>query len=115
MASAPPNAVGAQLVFPGRQTIARCGDGGFTMLAVGDPSTEVQRKTPVVHVIFDDGLLDFVNIEQEAAGLIPFGTDFVYPDLAKVAEAGRAKGIRLEDPQDVRDGLRAALVHREGR
>ena len=30
MASASPNAFGAQLAFPGRQTIALCGDGGFT-------------------------------------------------------------------------------------
>ncbi len=30
------NALGAQLAYPGRQTIATCGDGGFTMLALGD-------------------------------------------------------------------------------
>jgi pyruvate dehydrogenase (quinone) len=33
MANAAPNAFGAQLAYPGRQTIALCGDGGFTMLA----------------------------------------------------------------------------------
>ena len=32
--------------FPGRQTIALCGDGGFTMLAMGDLLTEVQRRQP---------------------------------------------------------------------
>ena len=36
MANAAPNAFGAQLAFPGRQTIAMCGDGGFTMLGLGD-------------------------------------------------------------------------------
>src|SRR5580700_9863697 len=36
MANAAPNAFGAQLAFPGRQTIALCGDGGFTMLGLGD-------------------------------------------------------------------------------
>jgi pyruvate dehydrogenase (quinone) len=36
MANAAPNAFGAQLAYPGRQTIALCGDGGFTMLALGD-------------------------------------------------------------------------------
>src|SRR6202453_52431 len=35
MASAAPNAFGAQLAYPGRQTIALCGDGGFTMLEIG--------------------------------------------------------------------------------
>jgi pyruvate dehydrogenase (quinone) len=51
MANAAPNAFGAQLAYPGRQTIALCGDGGFTMLALGDPLTQVQRKTSVVQII----------------------------------------------------------------
>jgi pyruvate dehydrogenase (quinone) len=34
MANAAPNAFGAQLAYPGRQTIAMCGDGGFTMLGL---------------------------------------------------------------------------------
>ena len=114
MASASPNAFGAQLAFPGRQTIALCGDGSFTMLAMGDLLTEVQRKTPVVHVIFDNSLLGFVNIEQQEAGLVPFGTELVNPDFSKVAEACGAKGIRIEDPADVREGLRAALSHKDG-
>jgi thiamine pyrophosphate-dependent acetolactate synthase large subunit-like protein len=38
MANAAPNAFGAQLAYPGRQTIALCGDGGFTMLAPGFPT-----------------------------------------------------------------------------
>ena len=114
MASASPNAFGAQLAFPGRQTIALCGDGGFTMLAMGDLLTEVQRRAPVVHIIFDNGMLDFVNIEQQEAGFVPFGTDFVNPDFSKVAEACGARGIRIEEPGDVRQGLQAALAHKDG-
>jgi pyruvate dehydrogenase (quinone) len=53
MANAAPNAFGAQLADPGRQTIAMCGDGGFTMLALGDLLTQVQRKTPIVHIILN--------------------------------------------------------------
>ncbi len=114
MASASPNAFGAQLAFPGRQSIALCGDGGFTMLAMGDLLTEVQRRAAVVHVIFNNGMLDFVNIEQQEAGLVPFGTDFVNPDFSKIAEACGAKGIRIEEPGDVREGVRAALAHKDG-
>lgn len=51
MATASPCAFGAQLTFPGRETIALCGDGGFTMLALGDLLTEVQRQLPVVHIV----------------------------------------------------------------
>lgn len=114
MANASPNAFGAQLAFPGRQTIALCGDGGFTMLALGDLLTEVERKAPVVHIVLNNGGLDFVKIEQQEGGIVPFGTDFVNPNFAAVAEAMGAKGIRIEKPGDVPEGLRAALAHTGG-
>jgi pyruvate dehydrogenase (quinone) len=114
MANAAPNAFGAQLAFPGRQTIALCGDGGFTMLALGDLLTQVQRETPVVQIILNNESLDFVNIEMQEAGVVPFGVDFKNPNFAKVAEAMGAKGIRIEEPGDVREGLAVALAHQGG-
>jgi pyruvate dehydrogenase (quinone) len=114
MANAAPNAFGAQLAYPGRQTIAMCGDGGFTMLALGDLLTQVERKTPVVQIILNNGSLDFVNIEQQEAGIVPFGVQFKNPNFSKVAEAMGAKGIRIEEPGDVREGLAAALAHKSG-
>jgi pyruvate dehydrogenase (quinone) len=114
MANAAPNAFGAQLAYPGRQTIALCGDGGFTMLGLGDLATLVQRKARVVQIILNNESLDFVNLEQQEAGLIPFGVDFKNPNFARVAEAIGAKGIRLEDPGDVKDALAEALAHSGG-
>jgi pyruvate dehydrogenase (quinone) len=114
MANAAPNAFGAQLAYPGRQTIALCGDGGFTMLGLGDLLTQVQRKTPVVHILLNNESLDFVSIEQQEAGLVPFGVEFKNPNLAKVAEAMGAKGIRLEEPGDVKDALTEALSYKDG-
>jgi pyruvate dehydrogenase (quinone) len=114
MANAAPNAFGAQLAFPGRQTIALCGDGGFTMLGLGDLLTQVQRKSPVVQIILNNESLDFVKIEMQEAGVVPFGVDFKNPNFAKVAEAMGAKGIRIENPGDVREALTAALAHKSG-
>jgi pyruvate dehydrogenase (quinone) len=114
MGNAAPNAFGAALAYPGRQTIAICGDGGITMLGLGDLLTQVERKTPVVQIILNNGLLDFVNIEQQEAGFIPFGVEFKNPNFARVAEAMGAKGIRIEEPGDVREGLAAALAHKSG-
>jgi len=114
MANAVPNAFGAQLAFPGRQTIALCGDGGFTMLALGDLPTLVQRKARVVHIILNNESLDFVNIEQQEAGFVPFGVNFKNPNFARVAEAMGAKGIRLEEPGDVKDALTEALAYKDG-
>jgi pyruvate dehydrogenase (quinone) len=114
MANAVPNAFGAQLAYPGRQTIALCGDGGFTMLALGDLPTLVQRKARVVHIILNNESLDFVNIEQQEAGFVPFGVNFKNPNFARVAEAMGAKGIRLEEPGDVKDALTEALAYKDG-
>jgi TPP-dependent trihydroxycyclohexane-1,2-dione (THcHDO) dehydratase len=93
------------IAYPGRQTIALCGDGSFTMLALGDLLTQVQRKTPVVQIVLNNESLDFVKIEQQEAGLVPFGVEFKNPDFAKVAEAMGAKGFRIEEPGDVKEGL----------
>jgi pyruvate dehydrogenase (quinone) len=114
MANAAPNAFGAQLAYPGRQTIAICGDGGFTMLGLGDLLTQVERKAPVIHILLNNGSLDFVNIEQQEAGYVPYGVGFKNPNFAAVAEAMGAKGIRIEEPDAVRDGLTEALAHKSG-
>lgn len=114
MANAAPNAFGTQLAYPGRQTIALCGDGGFTMLALGDLLTQVERKAPVVQIILNNGSLDFVNIEQQEAGILPFGVDFKSANFARIAEAMGAKGMRLEDPGDVREALSEALSYQDG-
>jgi pyruvate dehydrogenase (quinone) len=114
MANAAPNAMGAQLASPGRQTIALCGDGGFTMLGLGDLLTLVERKLPVVMLIFNNSSLEFVRIEQQEAGVAPFGTQYRNPNFATVAEAMGAKGIRIDQPANVEDGLREALAYRGG-
>jgi pyruvate dehydrogenase (quinone) len=114
MANAAPNAFGAKLAYPGRQSIALCGDGGFTMLALGDLLTQVERKSQVVQIILNNEMLDFVNIEQQEAGLVPFGVNFKNPNFARVAEAMGAKGIRLEEPADVKDALAEALAYQDG-
>jgi pyruvate dehydrogenase (quinone) len=114
MASAAANAFGAQLAFPGRQTIALCGDGSFAMLDVGDLATLVEHKARVVHIVLNNESLAFVNIEQQEAGVVPFGVKFKNPNLARVAEAIGAKGIRLEEPGDVKEALTEALAYKDG-
>src|SRR5258708_16560161 len=84
------------------------------MLALGDLLTQVERKTPVVQIILNNESLDFVNIEQQEAGILPFGVEFKNPNFAKVAEAMGAKGIRIEEPADVREGLAEPLPYKNG-
>jgi pyruvate dehydrogenase (quinone) len=101
MANAMPQAIGAQISHPGRQVISMSGDGGFSML-MGDLLTVRQSKLPVKIVVFNNGLLGFVDIEMKAGGFLPVGTHLDNPSFAKVAEAvgiyGGQAGIRARWP-----------------
>jgi pyruvate dehydrogenase (quinone) len=109
MANALPQAIGAQLPDRGRQVIAMSGDGGFAML-MGDFLTLLQYDLPVKLVIFDNGSLGMVALEMLVAGYPPYQTALKNPDFAAMARAAGVTGIRIEDPGDVRDGLREALA-----
>src|ERR1700721_848476 len=86
MASALGTAIGLQKSQPGRQVIALAGDGGFSRL-LGDIMTWVREKLPVKIVVYDNGKLGFVELEQKGEGLMPLFTDLMNPDFGKVAEA----------------------------
>jgi pyruvate dehydrogenase (quinone) len=110
MANAMAQAIGAQVASPGRQVISMSGDGGFTML-MGDFITLAQYKLPVKIVVFNNGTLGFVELEQKATGFLDFGVELENPNFAAMAEAMGIRGIRIEDPATVESGLRAALEH----
>jgi pyruvate dehydrogenase (quinone) len=110
MANAMPQAIGAQIAFPGRQVISLSGDGGFTML-MGDFLSLVQLGLPVKVVVFNNGALGFIEIEQKSSGFLDTGTSFKNPNFAAMAEAVGVRGIRLEAPGDVDRGIAEALAH----
>ena len=110
MANAMPQAIGAQATFPGRQVISLSGDGGFTML-MGDLLTLVQHRLPAKVVVFNNGALGFIELEQKGTGFLDFGTALKNPNFAAMAEAVGIRGIRIEDPARVEDGIAAAFAH----
>jgi pyruvate dehydrogenase (quinone) len=110
MANAMAQAIGAQAAFPGRQVVSLSGDGGFTML-MGDFLSLAQLGLPVKVVVFNNGALGFIELEQKSTGFLPFGTDFKNPNFAAMAEAVGIRGIRIEDPGEVEAGIAAALDH----
>ena len=110
MANAMPQAIGAQAAYPGRQVISLSGDGGFAML-MGDFLSLVQLGLPVKVIVFNNGALGFVELEQKATGFLDSGTDLKNPNFAAMAEAVGVRGIRLERPEEVEAGLAEALAH----
>jgi pyruvate dehydrogenase (quinone) len=110
MANAMAQAVGAQSAFPNRQVISLSGDGGFAML-MGDFLSLAQLKLPVKVVVFNNGALGFIELEQKSSGFLATGTDLRNPNFAAMAEATGIRGIRIEDPADVEEGIATAFAH----
>jgi len=109
MANAMPQALGVSAVDRGRQTIAFCGDGGLTML-LGDLLTAVAHELPVTLIVFDNGRLGMVKLEQEQGGLPEFGTLLANPDLAAVARAMGLTGLRVTEPEQLSAAVAEALA-----
>jgi pyruvate dehydrogenase (quinone) len=108
MANALPQAIGAQLCYPGRQVIALAGDGGLAML-MGELLTMTQYDLPIKLVVFNNSVLGMVKLEMEVAGLPDYQTDLKNPNFAKLAEAIGMMGVRIESPADLSSGLKKAL------
>src|ERR1700726_2022812 len=109
MASAMPSAIGLQKCQPGRQVVCMAGDGGFSML-LGDLLTVVQEKVPIKIVVFNNGKLGFIDIEQKAAGLIPMYTDLKNPDFGEVAKAMGLWGHSVAKAGDLEESIKTWLA-----
>jgi pyruvate dehydrogenase (quinone) len=97
MANAMPQALGAQALDRARPVVAFCGDGGLTML-LGDLLSAVAHSLPVRLVVFNNGRLGMVKLEQEQAGLPEFGTGLGDVDIAAIARACGLHAVRVTDP-----------------
>ncbi len=104
MANALPQAIGAQRACPDRPVISLSGDGGIAML-LGELLTLRQLDLPVKVIVFNNGTLGFVELEQKSAGFINAGVDLVNPDFSQVAAAAGLAAFRAESPEEVRPKL----------
>jgi pyruvate dehydrogenase (quinone) len=62
-------------------------------------------------VVLNNGALGFIELEQKSTGFLDFGTELQNPNFAAIAEAVGMRGIRLEDPAEVDEGMAAAFAH----
>lgn len=109
MANAMPQAIGAALAYPGRQTVALCGDGGISML-LGDLATIIQYKLPIKLIVFNNRSLGMVKLEMEVAGLPDWQTTMQNPDFGRVALSMGMAGYNVSNPDDVYPTLLKAFA-----
>lgn len=109
MANALPQALGAQAIDRERQVVALAGDGGLSML-MGDLISVAQNELPIKIVVFNNGSLNFVELEMKAAGLVNFGTGLRDVDFAGLAKSVGIHGVRVEVAAELEKALGAALA-----
>ena len=110
MANAMPQALGLKKAFPDRQVISLSGDGGLAML-LGDLLTAVQEKIPIKVVVFNNGSLDFVELEMKVEGLLDAYTDLQNPDFSKLADVIGLRGWRVERNEELETAVVQFLTH----
>jgi pyruvate dehydrogenase (quinone) len=108
MAPGLPFAIAAQLAYPGRQSVAVVGDGGFAML-MAELSAAVAQNLPVKIILLKNDSLAEVMFEQRGIGNPDFGCNLPPIDLVSFAKACGADAFRCEKPDDIKPTIQAAL------
>ncbi len=104
-----PTALGAKVGNPDKRVVVTCGDGGF-MYCLTDLATAVQEKINIVAIVFQNNAYgaslhdQHVRFESRI-----FGTQLQNPDFANIAREFGAEGIKLSNPDELRNALRTAL------
>lgn len=91
-----PAAISAKLVYPEKQVIAVCGDGGF-MMNSQEIETAVRLKLHIVIIILRDNGYGMIKWKQRGMRFSDFGLDFGNPDFIQYAESYGARGYRITE------------------
>ncbi len=92
----------------------------FEMHAASRSLVELPSDTMVLNkvgggaelvVVFNSGAFGFIGLNQKSTGFAPVDTELRNLNFAAMAGAAAGvRGIRLEDPNDVEAGIKAALA-----
>ncbi|MBE0604251.1 MAG: thiamine pyrophosphate-binding protein, partial [Deltaproteobacteria bacterium] len=91
-----PAAIGAKLGAPDRPVVAVIGDGCFAMTGM-ELLTAVREKVPLTVVVFNDGRLNLIRLQQIASSGRTESVDIVNPDFAAFAAAVGAQYAFVEE------------------
>lgn len=102
-------AIGAAIGRPDRLTVAAIGDGGL-MMSLGDLDTAVRYRVPLLILALDDGAYGAEMHFLRMLGLPDAESLFATPDLAAVARALGAQGLRIHALEELADLAERAVA-----
>lgn len=105
MGYAIPAALAAKLVYPDRQVVAVCSDGGFG-ISMNAMLTAYEEQIPIVAVILNNNALGWV---KHGMGPRAVASDFADFDFAAIARSFGCGGIRVDDAARLDGAISEAL------
>jgi acetolactate synthase-1/2/3 large subunit len=109
MGYALPGVLAAALARPAQKVVGLCGDTSFLM-ASSDFVTLCELKLPVVVAVHADGQIGMINNAMTMQFGRAYATDIGHVDFVQYAAACGARGIRVDDPDDLDSAWDAALA-----
>ncbi|AYQ56431.1 Acetolactate synthase large subunit [Bathymodiolus thermophilus thioautotrophic gill symbiont] len=94
-----PSAMACALLYPQRQVMAICGDGGF-MMNSQEMETAVRLKLNLVVLIITDSAYGMIRWKQEGQGFADFGLTYNNPDFVKYAHSYGAQGHKVQSTDE---------------
>ena len=104
-----PSAMMAAVLYPDRNVMAVCGDGGF-MMNSQEMETAVRLKLNIVVLVLRDDSYGMIRWKQGHSGFEDWGLEFGNPDFVKYAESYGAKGHRVESTESFVDLIKSCYT-----
>ena len=105
MGYAIPAAMAAKLLYPQRQAVAVCGDGGFSM-SMNGMLTAVEENIPIVTLVLNNSAYGWVTHYLEDKAI---AAEFPDMNAAEIARAMGCRGMRVKTPAQLEEALAQAL------
>jgi acetolactate synthase-1/2/3 large subunit len=112
MGGSMPGAMEAKRLYPNKQVVAVCGDGGFIM-SIQALFTGVSQKIPFVVIIWQDEEYGLIKWKQEMHYGQHAYTEVAHHDLAGIAKAIGCHARQVKSTKDFRKDLLWALANKE--
>jgi thiamine pyrophosphate-dependent acetolactate synthase large subunit-like protein len=103
-----PAGLGAAIGRPGTPVAVLLGDGAL-MFSVQELVTLTEQQLPVPVIVVDNGGYREIRDQETARSIAPIGVELRTPDLAALAVAMGAHGVRTTSTADLTDLVRGAL------
>lgn len=104
-----PGALEAKRLYPKKNVVAVCGDGGF-MMSIQALNTGVEHKIPIVIVLWQDNAYGLIKWKQQMAFNAFSHVDLVNPDLARLAEGFGCHGVSIKATDEFVPAFKKALT-----